>query len=72
MWEHKWIRSVRNCIFNAFGCKSKYFFWRQNSVPNPEDGVLSDVCYHLSCSTRTKKEAQRTDSVVTDNEEKTA
>ena len=52
--------------------KNNDFFFRLNSVPNAEDKVAYDVRYHLSCWTRRKKEVQRLESVVTDNEENIA
>ena len=49
--------------------KISNFFLRLNSIPNPEDGFVNDVRYHLPCWVNTKKEAQRIERVVTADEE---
>ena len=48
---------------------NKDFFLRLNSIPNPEDGFVNDVRYHLPSWVNTKKEAQRIERVVTADEE---
>ena len=75
IWEHTWSRTVRNLklmhsVTNKI--KNKYFSLSLNSVPNPENGAANDVRYDLSCWAITEKEAQRIESVATDNEENIA
>ena len=45
---------------------NKDFFFRLNSVLNPEDGVANDARYYLSCWVKAKKEAQRIERVYYD------
>ena len=59
----KLIHSVANEM------KNKHFFFKLNSAPSLKDGVANDVRYHLSCWARNKKEAQRIERAVIDNEE---
>ena len=45
---------------------NKDFFFRLNSVLNPEDGVANDARYYLSCWVKAEKEAQRIERVYYD------
>ena len=48
---------------------NKFFPLRLNSIRNPGDGVVNDVCYHLPCLVKAKKEVQRIERVVTTDKE---